>query len=282
MSLTLYVVVAVVVALGLIAVALRLRKLRRDEIRRIANRVDRRLVEPPPSPYTPSRGFRLLDGPLNSPDRPEPPRPRLEPNHEYVFSESQIASYQESVSPLGRHDERWALSKSMNRSRFSSVGVRFSLIVLVVVVVGIVALYYVERGRHPHAGTTTTTTTTLAASSAKHSDSTVVWPTSLVATSHSGEDATYVVPVARYRVTVTASAGPVWTVYQMGPRDTLEWQGKLLLGSDESLSLSGTSRITLGSPRSATVRVGASDVTFPSPLPPTLTLILEPSTTSSG
>jgi hypothetical protein len=68
----------------------------------------------------------------------------------------------------------------------------------------------------------------------------------------------------------------------MGPRDTLEWQGKLLLGSDESLSLSGTSRITLGSPRSATVRVGASDVTFPSPLPPTLTLILEPSTTSSG
>ncbi len=282
MSLTLYVVVAVVVALGLIAVALRLRKLRRDEIRRIANRVDRRLVEPPPSPYTPSRGFRLLDGPLNSPDRPEPPRPRLEPNHEYVFSESQIASYQESVSPLGRHDERWALSKSMNRSRFSSVGVRFSLIVLVVVVVGIVALYYVERGRHPHAGTTTTTTTTLAASSAKHSDSTVVWPTSLVATSHSGEDATYVVPVARYLVTVTASAGPVWTVYQMGPRDTLEWQGKLLLGSDESLSLSGTSRITLGSPRSATVRVGASDVTFPSPLPPTLTLILEPSTTSSG
>ncbi len=281
MSLTLYVVVAVVVALGLIAVALRLRKLRRDEIRRIANRVDRRLVEPPPSPYTPSRGFRLLDGPLNSPDRPEPPRPRLEPNHEYVFSESQIASYQESVSPLGRHDERWALSKSMNRSRFSSVGVRFSLIVLVVVVVGIVALYYVERGHHPHAGTTTTTTT-LAASSAKHSDSTVVWPTSLVATSHSGEDATYVVPVARYRVTVTASAGPVWTVYQMGPRDTLEWQGKLLLGSDESLSLSGTSRITLGSPRSATVRVGASDVTFPSPLPPTLTLILEPSTTSSG
>jgi hypothetical protein len=282
MSLILIVTIVVVVALVLVTVALRLRKLRRDEIRKIANRVDRRLVEPPPSPYTPSRGFRLLDGPVNLPDRPQPPRPRLEPDHQYVFSESQIASYQESVSPLGRHDERWALSKSMNRSRFSSIGVRFSVIVLVVLVVGIMTLYYVQRFRHPHSSTTTTTTTTLEASSSKHADSTVVWPTSLAATSRSGEDASYVVPVTRYRVTVTATAGAVWTVYEMGPRDTLEWQGKLLLGADESLVLNGTSRITLGSPRSATVRVGASNVTFPSPLPPTLTLIFEPSTRTSG
>jgi len=139
MNLALEVALIVVAALALVAVALRLRKLRRDEMRKIANRVERRLVEPPPSPYTPSKGFRLLDGPLNSPARPEPPRPRLEPDHEYVFSERQFATYQESVSPLGRRDERWALSKSTNRSRFSSIGARFAMILLVVLVVGIIA-----------------------------------------------------------------------------------------------------------------------------------------------
>jgi len=58
MNLALEVALIVVAALALVAVALRLRKLRRDEMRKIANRVERRLVEPPPSPYTPSKGFR--------------------------------------------------------------------------------------------------------------------------------------------------------------------------------------------------------------------------------
>jgi hypothetical protein len=283
MNLALEVALIVVAALALVAVALRLRKLRRDEMRKIANRVERRLVEPPPSPYTPSKGFRLLDGPLNSPARPEPPRPRLEPDHEYVFSERQFATYQESVSPLGRRDERWALSKSTNRSRFSSIGARFAMILLVVLVVGIIALYYFQHGRHPGTTTTTTTTTSLAvSSSSKQTNTDAVWPATLVATSTVGEDASYAVPVTRYRVTVRATAGPEWTVFQMGPRDTLEWQGKLLPGVDESLVLSGSAHITLGSPRSATVRVGTSTVVLPSPLPPTLTLILQPSVRAAG
>jgi hypothetical protein len=119
-------------------------------------------------------------------------------------------------------------------------------------------------------------------SSSKQSNTDVVWPATLVATSMVGEDASYVVPVARYRVTVRATAGPEWTVFQMGPRDTLEWQGKLLPGVDESLVLSGSAHITLGSPRSATVRVGTSTVVLPSPLPPTLTLILQPSVRAAG
>jgi hypothetical protein len=284
MSLALKIGIGAIVLLALVAIALRLRKLRRDEMRAIATRVERRLVEPPPSPYATSKGFRLLDGPLNAPDRPVPTRPRLELDREYVFSESQLPpTYQEGVSPLGRHDERWALSKSVHRTRFSSLGSRVGLVILILAVVAIVSVYYIQRGRQPGSTTTTTTTTTLASpSKTRQSNSNVVWPTTLVATLVHGEDATYSLPVARYRVTVSGTNGPVWTVYQMGPTNTLEWQGKIAQNENESLVLSGASQITLGSPGNAQVRVGLSTVKFPSPLPPTLTLILTPKATSSG
>jgi archaellum component FlaF (FlaF/FlaG flagellin family) len=284
MSLALKIVIGVIALLVLVGIGLRLRKLRRDEMRAIATRVERRLVEPPPSPYTPSKGFRLLDGPLQSLDRPVPARPRLEPDREYVFSESQLPpTYQESVSPIGRHDERWALSKSVHRSRFSSLGSRLALVVLVLAIVAILSTYYLQHGRHPGTTTTTTTTTTLAGSTtSKQSNSTVVWPATLVASEAHGEDATYSLPVDQYRVTVLGTHGPVWTVYQMGPNNTLEWQGKIAENANESLVFKGASQITLGSPGNAQVRVGLSTVVFPSPLPPTLTLILTPKATSSG
>lgn len=278
MSIVLEVLIGVAVALVIVTVALRLRKLRRDEMRKIAARVDRRLMVPPPSPYTPSKGFRLLDGPVN-PEAPrhDPPRPRLEPDRDYVFSESQLPSYQESVSPLGRHDERWALSKSARPSRFASVGSRLSVILIVLVIAAIVGLYYAKHGDKP---TTTTTTTTTLASSTKSSK--VAWPTTLVASLVSGENATYRLPTTKYRVTVRGANGAVWTVYRMGPQNTLEWQGTIAQGSSESLVLSGVSKITLGSPHSASVKVGLSTVVFPSTLPATLTLILRPSVTASG
>ncbi|MGA2970027.1 MAG: hypothetical protein ABSE75_09500 [Acidimicrobiales bacterium] len=279
MSVVLAVVIGVVVALVIVIVTLRLRKLRRDEIRKIASRVDRRLMVPPPSPYTPSKGFRLLDGPINPEGaRPEPPRPRLETDHDYVFSESQLSSYQEGVSPLGRRDERWALSKSARPARLAGFGARFGLIVLVILIVAIVGLYYAKHGNPPK--TTTTTTTTLTSSSAAHSN--VVWPSTLVASAASGDNATYRVPVSRYRVTVSGANGAVWTVYRMGPLNTLEWQGSIVKGTSESLVLSGVSKITLGSPHSASVKVGRSNVVFPSTLPATLTLVLRPPITSSG
>jgi hypothetical protein len=277
MSVAWEIVIALIVVLVAVSVALRLRKLRRDEIRKIAARVDRRLMVPPPSPYTPSKGFRLLDGPTNSAARPEPPRPRLEPDRDYVFSESQLPSNQESASPLGRHDERWALSKSVRGASLSSVGIRVALLAIVVVIITIVGFYYAEHGKGPSAPSTTTTTTL---TSSTPSDSKVVWPSILVASVVNGENASYRVPTPKYRVTVSGTNGAVWTVYRMGPQNTLEWQGRINHGSSESLVLSGVSQITLGSPRSATVRVGLSDVTFPSVLPPTLTLILRPATGS--
>jgi hypothetical protein len=283
MNLALKIVIVVVGVFVLIALFLRLRKVRRDEMRAIAAKVERRLMEPPPSPYTPSKGFRLLDGPVNAPDRPAPPRPRLEPDREYVFSESQLPpTYQEGVSPLGRRDERWALSKSVHRSTFTSLGSRLGLVVLIVAVVAIVSVYYIEHGHQTKTTTTTTTTRLARSTTAANSNASVVWPTTLLATSRHGEDAYYVVPVAHYRVTVYGTNGPVWTVYQMGPTNTLEWQGNIARLKNESLVLTGASQITLGSPENAQVRVGRSTVTFPSPLPATLTLILTPKTTSPG
>ncbi len=78
MALALKIVIVVVVVLVVAVAALRIRKLRRDEIRELSRPVERRLMSPPPSPYAPSKGFRLLDGPLDATRRPEPLRPRLE------------------------------------------------------------------------------------------------------------------------------------------------------------------------------------------------------------
>jgi hypothetical protein len=279
MSVALTAVIGVAVVLVIVTVVLRLRKLRRDEMRKIASRVERRLMMPPPSPYTPSKGFRLLDGPINPDDtRPEPPRPRLETDRDYVFSESQLPSYQESVSPLGRHDDRWALSKSARPAPLAGFGARLGLIFVVILIAAIVGIYYVKHGNSPK--TTTTTTTTLASGASTHPK--VVWPSNLVSSVVSGDNATYRVPASKYRVTVSGANGAVWTVYRMGPQNTLEWQGTIAQGSSESLVLSGVSKITLGSPHSARVKVGLSNVAFPSTLPATLTLVLRPSVTPSG
>lgn len=66
---------------------------------------------PPPSPYQPSRGFRLLDG-----SEPEAPHqvemPRLDPNTEFVFNDP-LASSETLSAPHLRHDEHWALERSM-------------------------------------------------------------------------------------------------------------------------------------------------------------------------
>ena len=113
---------ALFVVLLLAAAALRARKLRRDEHREVDAPVERRLTAPPPSPYTPSKGFRLLDGPVNEPLRPVPPRPRLEPGREYVFSESQLPDYVKSVSPLGRHDVPAALEILLRQSEAEPAG----------------------------------------------------------------------------------------------------------------------------------------------------------------
>jgi hypothetical protein len=268
LALKIIIVAVVIVVVGI--AALRIRKLRRDEIRELSRPVERRLMSPPPSPYAPSKGFRLLDGPLDATRRPEPVRPRLETDHEYVFSETHPPGDGEVVPQHLRHNEQWALSKSA-RHPMSFTGMRVGFIALIIVViVGGIGLYLQHRPSKnvPTASTTTTTrprstTTTTAA---------LALPSSFVATSTSGETSTYRVPLKNYEVVVHGALGPTWAVYKMGPQSTLEWQGTVKLGHVESLKMIGDSQITIGAPKSASVTVEGKTVVFPSPLPTTLVL----------
>jgi len=268
MALALKIIIVFVVVVVVAIAALRIRKLRRDEIRELSRPVERRLMSPPPSPYAPSKGFRLLDGPLDATRRPEPIRPRLESDRDYVFSESQMPGDGEVVPTHLRHNEKWALSKSARRSTSVS-GLRVAIIALIViVVVGAIGLY-LQRGPSKTGSTTTTTTrppstTTTAITSAL--------PPSFHATSTSGETATYQVSRKSYDVVVKGALGPTWAVYKMGPRSTLEWQGTVAPGNHESMRMIGDSQITIGAPKSATVTVEGKPVVFPTPLPATLVL----------
>jgi hypothetical protein len=268
MALALKIIIAVVVILVIGIAALRIRKLRRDEIRELSRPVERRLMSPPPSPYAPSKGFRLLDGPVDPTRRPDPLRPRLETDREYVFSETQMAPDGEVVPTHLRHNEQWALSKSA-RHPGSLTGLRVGVVALIVVaVIGAIGLYLQHRhSKNPPTVTTTTTrppsTTTTTALSL---------PSSFVATSSSGETSTYAVPLTKYLVVVRGALGATWAVYKMGPASTLEWQGTVQQGHIESLQMTGDSQITIGAPKSASVTVEGKTVVFPSPLPTTLVL----------
>jgi hypothetical protein len=257
------IVVAVLLVAGTI---LRIRKLKRDEMREFSKPLEKRLVSPPPSPYAPSKGFRLLDGSGEPMTRPPVERPRLDPGRHYVFSDS--ASAEESSALHPRHNDDWFLSRSSHRSTASIVGRSVAVVALVVLVIGVIVTYYVDRHPGKHTGSTTTTTTR-----ARTTTTTTTVPTDLRPVSASGEDANYNVPATRYRVTVTGSLGETWAVYNMGPSSTLEWQGPVDQGHDESLVMTGDSRVTLGSPSSATVSVDGRPVVFPTSLPATLVLV---------
>jgi hypothetical protein len=267
MNLALKIGVVIVVVLVVAVAALRIRKLRRDEIRELSRPVERRLMSPPPSPYAPSKGFRLLDGPLDSSRRPEPTRPRLETDREYVFSESQMPGDLDVVPTQLRHSEKWALSKSARRPA-SFTGLRVAIIAVVVILVVGALGFYLQHEHSP--GTSSTTTSTKPP--ATTTTTTTIATTSFVATSTSGGTATYRVPFARYSVIVTGVRGPTWAVYKMGPRNTLEWQGTVKYDAGMSLHMIGDSMITIGAPTNTSVTVAGVPVVFPSPLPPTLVL----------
>jgi hypothetical protein len=261
-KLAIEIVVGIVVVLLVAGIVLRLRKIRRDEQRETSRPLDRRLVVPPPSPYAPSKGFRVLDGSDESLERSSLERPRIDPARQYVFNDPD-----ELPVIRARHNEDWFLSRSAHRSTASLVGRAIAVIVVVALVIVVVVTYYTHHDPSPkkHASDTTTTTHVV-------STTTTTAP-NLHPVSTSGDDAVYSVDASRYRVTVYGARGETWTVYNMGPANTLEWQGAVDQGSHESLVMIGDSRITIGSPSSATVTLDGHPVVFPSPLPATLVLV---------
>ncbi|MGH9019843.1 MAG: hypothetical protein ACRDV0_02355 [Acidimicrobiales bacterium] len=265
MSTALRVVVGAIVLVAVAVVALRVRKLRRDEQRLMSRPLDRRLVTPPPSPYRPSQGFRLLDGAEPLSVRPTPERPRLEADHDYVFSE--LSGTDDRPVLPSRHDARWALERS-GRRRAGSLGARALATVLVLAALASGVGYALHHRTRPRSSTTTT-------SSVPPVTTTTLWPRTFTPVSGASGH-TYDVPAPTYEVTVTASAGAVWAVYRMGAANTLEFQGTVGAGAHKSLVMTGPSEVTLGSPHNATVSVGGSPVTFPSPLTSPLTLDFTP------
>jgi hypothetical protein len=116
-TLALKIAVMIVVVVIVVAIAvLRIRKLRRDEIRELSRPVERRLVSPPPSPVRTVEGISPARWPLEEQHRPQPARPRLESDRDYVFSETQMPGDDSIVPSYLRHNEKWALSKSARRS----------------------------------------------------------------------------------------------------------------------------------------------------------------------
>jgi hypothetical protein len=271
--LALKIIVAVVAVLVVSAAALRWRKLRRDDLRTRDSVLERRLVAPPPSPYQPSKGFRLLDDAGAELTRPTPERPRLEPERSYVFSES--GAPDDQPLSLGRHDTRWALERSMHRTSVPRGASRALVVLALVALVAVGAVGYTMRHRasaHPTTTTTSTTSTTVAST-------TTTWPNVFVPVSSTPTSATYAVPSTKYDVTVRAVAGPVWAVYRMGPQRTLEFQGTVAVGTSKTLPMTGVAEITLGSPRNASVEVNGSPVTLPSPVGSPLVLTFSAPTT---
>jgi hypothetical protein len=263
-----------VAALVIVGVVLRMRKLREESDHESEALDDRRLVAPPPSPYEPSKGFRLINEAGEPLERGPVQRPRLDPERHYVFSDA--ATHNDDALPTHlRHNDDWFLSRSAHRSTTYIVMRAVGIVVLIAIVIAVVATYYVDRSHNPPKGASGTTTTTTVPRT------TTTVPTALRPTATSGEDADYSVPTSRYRVTVTGARGKSWTVYNMGPSNTLEWQGAVDQGQDKSLIMIGNSQITLGSPSSAAVTVDGHRVIFPAQLPATLVLVFNATTVGS-
>ena len=107
----------------------------------------------PPSPYQPSRGFKILDG--SEPDEPHAVQlPRLDPNKEFVFGDHVAPSSEPLSVPHLRHDEQWALDRSMRHAPHPRIRRRrrltWTVIVLVLAAGIVVALVLgVHLPTHP-------------------------------------------------------------------------------------------------------------------------------------
>lgn len=254
-----------VAVLAVAVVALRWRKLRRDEVRRLDRSVDRRLLRPPPSPYKSSQGFKLLDGAEPLAPRPTPERPRLDPEHDYVFSD---APGEDRGGAPGRHDSHWALERATRGTGLSG-GVRALLVLLVAAaLVGAVG-YALNRSRHPGRASTTTTT------AAPGVTTTTNWPAAFAPVGGASSTG-YSVPAASYELTVSGAHGAVTTVVRVGAAHAIAYQGTVASGAAKSLVVTGVAQVTLDNPVDAAITLGASPVTLPSPLTSPVTLTFTP------
>jgi len=148
-------VLVIRVAGGLILVVLILAYLLRGRIgaARSKTRGDTRPTLPP-SPYQPSRGFHILDA--NETVQPhEVQLPRIDPVKEIVFNDPLVTPVDQVIPPQLRHDEKWALDRSMRRVPHPRVRRRRRLawlIAIAILLAGIVAVIVDISSPVHHAG----------------------------------------------------------------------------------------------------------------------------------
>jgi len=240
---------------------LRWRKLRRDEIR-ILERHSKNFL-PPPSPYQPSKGFRLLDGSTTLPAPRDVQRPRLDPDAHYVFGETTPSFGEDIAASARRHDQMWALDRASRRRGLSQSSWRVVGVALLVILILLIVGYFLER--HPtmhHHKTPTTTTSTVAAQ----------WPSQLVATSSTSSTATYNIPTGSYTFVTTAEGGALHLTVRSGTPSSVVYQGNLAKGASESLSLSGDTTVVIDPSADGVITLHSSDVVLPASAGTSMTL----------
>ena len=249
------VVLLVVVLAGAAFAALWWRRVRRDTAR--AMHRDQRLITPPPSPYEPSQGFRLVDGqsqpaPMT---RPTPPRPRLDAK-EYVFGDT-TAPGDEGLASV-RHDSHWALERMTRHRRRKWRSRQWMRLGVVILLVVLAAGYALQRGHF--AGTSTTSTST-------------TWPTSFAATSTDVHSAHVVVPTAHYTLKVSATATVDLVV--KGHTDNY-FHGTLLHGQSTTLTIDEPVTLTVNV-LAVTVSLNGSPLNLPASATAPYALTITPS-----
>jgi hypothetical protein len=104
----------------------------------------------PPSPYQPSRGFRILDGSEDE-EVHRVQLPRLDPNKEFIFNDHATLSGDVAGPVHLRHDEQWALERSMRRAPQPRVRRRRRTTwIIVLLALAVLVVVILIAGAHPH------------------------------------------------------------------------------------------------------------------------------------
>jgi hypothetical protein len=251
------------VVLGGAIVLLRWRKLRRDEIR-ILEKHSKNFL-PPPSPYQPSKGFRLLDGSTTMPAHRDVQRPRLDPEAHYIFGETTTSFADDVGSSPHRHDQRWALDRASRRRGLSQSSLRVVMVAAAVVLILLVVGFFLERHTTKlHRKTSPTSTTSTNAGSQ--------WPNQLVATTSSSSTAAYDIPTGNFTLVATAHGGTLQLTVRNGTPSAVVFQGAVASGASETLSLSGNTTVAIDPSADASLSLHQSSVVLPSSAGTSMTL----------
>jgi hypothetical protein len=171
-----------------------------------------------------------------------------------------------------------SIARMSHRSRRLGAPIAAAVAVIVLVIIlAIVGAHArpphgkTDTGTHKghHHGSTTTTTTTTAV------------PPTFTASSVNAPDATYSLPFSSYTVLIKATGAGGSYVEITNASGAVPYANVLQQGQTESLALTGNSDIDLGRPSDVVVEIDRTPVTFPTPLPAPIQLLLHPAQTTT-